>query len=130
MIQAKDLRIGNLVERDGEVYEIVAIHASLVEIQLIKTNKRRITSFEDKGLTSIPLTEEWLKKFGFVKREANLYTYTEIHKVGVFELSDINGCGYRLWVGSGTTGKDLKYVHQLQNLFFALCGEELTTKES
>jgi len=32
------------------------------------------------------------------------------------------------WVFETWNDLNLQYVHQLQNLFFALCGEELTVK--
>jgi hypothetical protein len=78
----------------------------------------------------IPLTEEWLLKFGFSKF-LNQYTLiTSVHKKDFknipfivlyldnkFEYDDLR---FRT---------NLKHVHQLQNLYFALTGEELTTQE-
>lgn len=72
----------------------------------------------------IPLTEEWLLKFGleerYVKNEWSWHlnkwnSYTEIRKTeGGFKFLD----GY----------PEIKYVHQLQNIYFALTGEELMLK--
>lgn len=67
----------------------------------------------------IPLTEEWLIKFGFLKY-AGLYELN----TGDFELIynedhislDVEG----QWLTLG-----VYHVHQLQNLFFALTGKEL-----
>jgi hypothetical protein len=66
----------------------------------------------------IPLTEEWLLKFGFDKGS---YFFS---KDGFeFYLNDgENGNWYPLVGGS----VKIEYVHQLQNLYFALTGEELT----
>lgn len=72
----------------------------------------------------IPLTEEWLVKFGFTK-DKNLF----FHDKCSYIQSDAYNCGG----GFGYCLNDekidflhIKYVHQLQNLYFALTGEELT----
>jgi len=84
----------------------------------------------------IKLTEEWLVKFGFVyfkkmalnipihnyiinRKDPNNEMVLLIEMTGKFVLS-----GYdTAWT------KPLLYVHELQNLYFALTGEELTIKE-
>ena len=74
----------------------------------------------------IPLTQEWLLKFGFektkqTKEDNNIWTFIgseckfELEQIITFFLYD-NKC----------FGTELKYVHQLQNLYFALTNEELT----
>lgn len=73
----------------------------------------------------IPLTGEWLVKFGF--------------KGGVKEQGDQliqvygNGFFYLFGNDSVTSGQcftgECKYVHQLQNLYFALTGQELEVKK-
>jgi hypothetical protein len=68
----------------------------------------------------IPLTEERLLKFGFEK-----------------DVTEYNTCWFLnhvyIWFVDGEYINELdlpiKYVHQLQNLYFALKGEELTLKE-
>lgn len=68
-------------------------------------------------LEFIPLTEEWLLKFGFKPfcKDFSLKGIV-IHK------------RKRGWVLRKSV-PDLKYVHQLQNLYFALKGEELNLKQ-
>lgn len=71
---------------------------------------------------AIPLTEEWLLKFGFEK------------EYGTFKIE-----GFKCWITKYTSEPNLysanignikistlKYVHELQNLYFALTGSELT----
>jgi len=74
----------------------------------------------------IPLTPEWLEKFGFEYR--NEYRGNGY----IFDLpnSKYSCCwfedkGFRLLNLSYTW---MPYVHQLQNLYFALTGEELIIK--
>lgn len=69
---------------------------------------------------SIPLTEEWLKRFDWFSIDDDKYTFRDI------EYYSISSNG-RLYFNCGYTATDIKYVHQLQNLYFALTGEELTT---
>lgn len=74
------------------------------------------------GLYGIPLTEEWLIRMGF---EYDQITYSKEF----------------VWLGTGETGYDVwlsglhhgmhthvSYVHQLQNLWFSLMGDELAIK--
>jgi len=66
----------------------------------------------------IPLTEEWLLKFGFVaKNEGYLCSNKKVY------LSD-DFYYYCLYFDCEDV-IEIKYVHSLQNLYFALTGEEL-----
>ena len=90
----------------------------------------------------IPLTEEWLIRLGF-KVDTTPSEYRLKWQLGKFGLMQIlwmdEDCEYtfNLW---NTPNGDLtyyahgdiphiKHVHQLQNLYFALTGEELTIKK-
>jgi len=75
----------------------------------------------------ISLTEEWLIKFDFGYKSKSSCTEWSI---GLFSLTTDHEDEY----GDPTDGydkfyysfeKEVKYVHQLQNLYFALTGEEL-----
>ena len=105
-MKANELRIGNWVNYcngkrilDAELF-----------LQLLKYT----TPFDP-----IPLTEEWLLKFGFV-----LNPYEDRYEKGTIhiECDKTKGATY-LWVENMP---HIKYAHQLQNLYFALTGEELT----
>jgi hypothetical protein len=63
----------------------------------------------------IPITEEWLKKLGFIGWDIG--NYTMILSNGNFmEFGNI-------------IAENINYVHQLQNLYFALTNEELKLKQ-
>lgn len=108
-MKASELRIGNIVSYgDGELF---------VDINVFR-------DLEHYKLKPIPLTEEWLVKFGFEKEYSNYWS----HKKSYFEIDKDN---YGLWINSVNGneyhhGNGFKHVHQLQNLYFALTGEELT----
>jgi hypothetical protein len=89
----------------------------------------------------IPLTEEWLIKFGFFVKEeisndnffgCHLYQNNDefvIPYENTFHyIRDISSSEHDGSTEYRTT--EIKYVHQLQNLYFALTGEELTIKDS
>lgn len=67
----------------------------------------------------IPLTEEWLLKFGFEPLGSSRFDF----KIFTYYLYD--GSFYN----QSSRLSTIKYVHQLQNLYFALTGEELKIKE-
>ena len=81
----------------------------------------------------IPLTEEWLLKFGY-KHFQSEHIYSEwalvidgILKYKIFQ-SSYTGVETFTFPNSNKP-VTLKHVHQLQNLYFALTGNELTIKE-
>jgi hypothetical protein len=79
----------------------------------------------------IHLTEEWLLKFGFEKKDVEIgYGINDImveyELDGYSFTQDNTGKWYLLHYNWNT--EHFKYVHQLQNLYFALTGEELTIK--
>lgn len=91
------------------------------------------------NISPIPLTEEWLVKFGFDAHEhenGNTYTLQINYSAGFKDfISLVNKGGNKnpLFLGSLTTNyqkhfvlsNQVIHVHQLQNLYFALTGEEL-----
>jgi hypothetical protein len=114
-MKATELRIGNLVKgKEMNVYWTVEAVDSNSIFSYGKW--RSLDAFEP-----IPLTEEWLVKFGFEKykfdHKENQYRYKE----RLIVSRDGNFVDY----GSSVI---LKHLHQLQNLYHALTGEELTLK--
>ena len=89
----------------------------------------RINSFDEMNeffilMAPVELTEEWLFKFGFQKGIDWywLYKYPRQINVSITHRKTTIGSNEEYEV-------ECKYVHQLQNLYFALTGEELTIKE-
>lgn len=128
MIQSQELRIGNLVT--DEYYDSFK---TIIEVESVN-DKGINLEIEDDGnwseiaqrwiepyyrfdqLRGIPLTEEWLLKF----RNSifnNGYEY-KITSTGRFEI----------WLGISLV-TIIEYLHEYQNLNFALLGEELIYKE-
>lgn len=81
-------------------------------------------------LEPIPLTEEWLLKFSFEKKRDSYKK--EVLSYGNISFQFNNGklmfCELNQYRGYTLGSPEVEFVHSLQNLFFALCGEELTIK--
>ena len=123
-MRTRELRIGNYVSHyvgDDLKVDVIAD----VGYHLLSSAKS-ITSRKDsdviKSLEPIPLTEEWLLKFGFDKLEGWDDTF-------FFQLNDVQILEYNV-SGYDYDGVNIKHVHQLQNLYFALTGEELKLKDN
>jgi len=118
MIHANELRLGNLVEYDNRTFAIDSISQ---EFPTLSTSEFGIGVVDYNNISPIPLTEEWLVKFGFQDYE-NSYILE-------YDGRDFTWTGstyYIRWCGHAM---DCQYVHQLQNLYFALTGNELTINE-
>ena len=109
-MKANELRIGNFVLTSNDFivksYSPEGLYNLLKDIEKIKP---------------IPLTEEWLLKFGFEKKLR--YAGITVFYIKSFELKYSHGSD--IFIYDKTL---IKYVHSLQNLYFALTGEELTIK--
>lgn len=109
-MKANELRIGNWFIQYDEPEEFDGDFYHLSDIKFI------------------PLTEEWILKFGFVKTiDAyfyNDYCIEDIHNGVTWVISEFD----HLTNEFTAFGRCINYVHQLQNLYFALTGEELTFK--
>jgi hypothetical protein len=126
-MKASDLRIGNWII-DYEAEPNKTIYWQVETIEYLNTtlgvrfrNKSSWTCEE--FIEPIPLTEEWLLKFGGRKTIVEDYP---IYFVNPFDIEFYKNESVVLI--SGNTEVKIKYVHQLQNLYFALTGEELTFK--
>ena len=117
IMNANELRIGNYLYNDGVLVKIDA--RSIFDI------------WDNKGLknyTPIPLSEKWIEKIGFsVINESSAGKRYGYVIDGVFS-SDLT---FTFWKTTKEAGKffrrdlELKSIHQVQNLYFALTGKNL-----
>jgi hypothetical protein len=121
MIAANELRIGSLINYEQTTHVITEISKTLVRHRWVKNQKDDYVS-DFSEISPITLSPEILEKCGFEKANDNFGGYlSPLYKVGRIRINDnewYNSCFY-------TT---VKYLHQLQNLIFALTGTELEIK--
>lgn len=119
-VNFKELRVGNIVFNEY-TKTIIKVYPMMIN-QLSKIES-------ENNITSVPLTEDFLLKFGF-KKDGDCY-YKKFNKQGEFFVFSSNTTvglannikspfyfSYKYIIG-------LNYCHQLQNLYFALTQEEL-----
>lgn len=139
-MKVSELRIGNLVFISAEIIlsksNIVIPNGKLIKVETIYEDginndefdhdHSYIRKFDIKKTLGIPITEEWLLRMGFKER------YSKSHQIEIkydfLKLYNSNG-DYIYDIGSNTGVNTIHYLHQLQNLYFALTGEELEIKE-
>ena len=120
-MKASDVRIGNYIYFKNGIDTVLG-----TEMEYIMSNHTR--RWEKKHITPISITEEWLLKFGFVKAgtvfRMKIENYIRELEYNIecdcFGMIDNHETIYFSW--------NLKHVHTLQNLYFALTGEELKIK--
>lgn len=128
-MDARELRIGNAIWFDRR--------------EKVKwVNSRVIADIESQNneclYSPITLTEEWLDSFGFETDGVTFKIKVNGLRVVLFQINKSNNYNDNVNEFTVTVYQHkeaieisrIKYVHQLQNLYFALTGKELTIKET
>lgn len=134
-MESTELRIGNLVyvkytDSNDDEHEattrVLGVHEEAVlgdgwriEVEAVQED------FYECVCEPIKLTEEILLKSGFAEfYKSDFSVKLECIKNPIFEFVRRNDKDWNLRI-KGETHKHIKYLHQLQNLYFALTGTEL-----
>lgn len=132
MIKSNELRCGNLVwDNYGGIYKVVNINSEGFDyIDAVKPSFKAIGRHELESIEPIPLTEEWLKRFGFEEQEIQTKSdgTTEIGFVKDIMMV-LKGNNFYYAAPYGYPNARITQVHQLQNLYFALTQTELTPSD-
>lgn len=138
-MKATELRIGNYVfDCEGYVDKVTAIITPQIDNEkncypwLRGTTAIMLDNFVGAhnvdAIDPIPITQEWLERFGFVYDNDEDELILDA-KSGISLMCAHDSIVYYkgnlepLWVD---VLLNIEYVHQLQNLYFALTGNELT----
>lgn len=119
-MEAKNYRLGNIVDLWGSVAYIQRCDFS--------ENEHGIAVDEAKP---IPITEKWLSALGFEEAYNSEFTlrfdYDEDNRFDWMinkQNKELSGLRFK----GNTFYKEVKYVHELQNFFFAITKTELSVK--
>lgn len=121
-LTAQELRIGNLVNYQGKIIKVEGIHNRTIYHSDRQFDQVGVDGY--KTFEPIPITEEWLLKFGFGKSDEHEYGSNEHDLFGFYYDYHFN----KFYLD---TPEDniyipfIKYVHQLQNLYISLTNTEL-----
>lgn len=148
-MKANELRLGNKIKACADfnddvnlrdrIFTVVELH----EDGLVPDNDFNGMEGEEwsyENFDGIPITEELLLKFWFSKyKDSHIYTIrfptTDLKKLATFKY---RGNEWAIGFADYYTGREksetlptlIKYIHQLQNLYFSLTGEELVLTPS
>ncbi len=132
-MEATELRLGNWVygidcnDWEPTCFQVSSIYEDYVNVSFTDSGMERASSIKP-----IPLTPEWLLKSS-LKRQENPDTIYRDDDIGGLYFQLTNEGMYLVdWdeevYAYCEIGQPMKYVHQLQNLYFALAGKELEFK--
>jgi len=122
MMKANELRFGNLIRHTHCEILTSILKGKIIEVNF-SNDPEYVCNVRPELYEPIPLTEEWLLKFGFI--DTGSY-----YLKGAFSIAKMPWTNGKigLYAYAMDYSMELKYVHQLQNLYFALTGEELEAK--
>jgi len=133
-MKAEELRIGNLI---AEPYDNITEVVNEIVANTKSDGSGEINGEIEDYFNPIPLTEEWLLKFGFTKYDNGCISAkfcigkNPITHDYLFELTwlkDYTDVNFEPHPFYKNGYHQIKYIHQLQNLYFALTGQELEVK--
>jgi hypothetical protein len=137
----KELRIGNILSMDGKLCIVKGINTDNFILAEWLINPQWTWGEPIECFSGVTITEEWLLKFSFEKRILNgiipeysisctppnyKNEYRLCFRFNEIRDSDIIRNYWSPYMRSGTAHSfKLDFVHQLQNLYFSLTGNEL-----
>lgn len=138
IMEANELRIGNCLNFpcDSNIEEFSWFVSDIKYLNYDYDTKQCFVNDTPLDETKpISLTEEWLVRFGFLKKETNNeYGWYKncLNRQLCWCHSNFISIEFNIGQCDEFTNTlldiECKHVHQLQNLYFALTGEELTIK--
>lgn len=121
-MKATELRIGNITSKGMVTALPMGASHSEWNIQV----NYMYYDFDD--VSPVPLTEEWLIKFGFNKEKMNapgIAIWDEFYRDNFCIGNHGTGLTHYHFIATQGMVIEVMYVHELQNLFFAFKKQEL-----
>jgi len=119
-MEARELRIGNYVyvSNFGECRISGLDKIDNTILPIVEDGEKEI-KVNLSLIVGVPLTEDWLLSFGFEEDGQLFHNQIALYKNG------IRGFNYNVNYFEHENLEEIKYVHQLQNLYYALTTQEL-----
>jgi len=135
-MKANELRIGNYLQDNVTKTTVKVVELSKDCISTYVIDRSKYPLKDGWKLEPIPLTEEWLLRFGFRKKASfsdhtihidmtNILCLDNDNNESEFSAVSIYDVDEGVWIYL----ESIQYVHQLQNLYFVLSREELKLKD-
>lgn len=130
-MKASEFRINNLLQdsNTGSLLIVSELSNNTIIYSVLDRDKYPLPN--GWKAEPIPITEEWLERFGFERKEGR-WTWIKI----IYNEETTLPTTLQLWSGNdyvsvcragiGAMDCPCEHVHQLQNLYFALTGQELS----
>lgn len=135
----RELRIGNYVQRTWDKQIFVISYLKDGYDPMVKNLEGKIMPSD--SYEGIPISEEWLERFGFTEEIASPYSdqpaycIFEDAKMLIYSSGDLfKRSSYTSYIRITNWSEPprqhrINFVHELQNLIHALTGTELTLKQ-
>lgn len=125
-LEPNELRYGNYVLHNDAIDTICEIGQSYNGY----TEKQGYFNFGKYSIEPIPLTEQWLINFGFDKSwDSTFFNLVLPNKYKVYISISLELESYQLCQSVQGFSIDIKFVHDLQNLYYSLTKQELILKQ-
>jgi hypothetical protein len=124
-MRSTELRLGNLVWRVHAPYGTE--HSRWTEVVDRLETLRDMLTLPSSYAEAIDISSDWLVKFGFEVEDTSSFSLGyempfKVYRKGQLTYNSLQAT----WWYHGVLEKQPKYIHELQNLYFALTGEELS----
>jgi len=104
-MKIKELRLGNLLLRNNRTETVNRLSTTRI-------NKNIASEYQ-----GIEITKDWLLKYNFVLFSSDYYTLEDI----ISFSKDLS----KIFILTDNTVEPIKYIHELQNLYYSLKRKEL-----
>jgi hypothetical protein len=125
-MEARELRIGNIIRHTAGAAKVIYLEKNKIYAELL--DETILPFIRQESMSGEPITADWLERAGIREYDTGTGVYYDWlfryqiclknDRKAIFLFNEERG---EAWFFAY-----IKYVHQLQNFYFALTGKELT----
>jgi len=120
-MKANDLRIGNYIK---DIFDVKKHEVRQLDLEDFSAMLNYKNSNHRNTYNPVELNDEWIKSFNFENSKTQDKFFTKDNNIGISTADD----KFRFIQGNFVCQlvlRDIEFVHELQNLYYALTGVEL-----